>query len=243
MRPCAHDASLMLAQRLDAVPRGPEKPLQGRIRRVPASRLPRARVSRWTASENARRYDWTASSGSVVANDPINQVDPDGKQSEWTMDRRYIYPHLTEEQREGLEEEHRKIGENAAEGMLTGLTIAIPGGAALRITGAILSRTPQAFQIAARGGQHAGFLRNYAGRSLGEIRSGIRSLGRQIRAHEDKIKDPAKHVTNWDKRSPEYQKGVVDKWKKDIARQKEQRDVLRGLERTRDQCTGTRICR
>ena len=68
----------MLAKRLDALPCGPKKPLQGRIRRVPASPLPRARISRWTASGNVRRYDWTASSGSVVANDPINKIDPSG---------------------------------------------------------------------------------------------------------------------------------------------------------------------
>lgn len=68
----------MLAKRLDALPCGPKKPLQGRIRRAPASPLPRARVNRWTASENIRRYDWTASSGSVVANDPINSIDPTG---------------------------------------------------------------------------------------------------------------------------------------------------------------------
>lgn len=71
----------MLAKRLNALPRGPEKPLQGRIRRAPASRQPRARISRWIASGNVRRYDWTASSGSVVANDPINGVDPTGRES------------------------------------------------------------------------------------------------------------------------------------------------------------------
>jgi hypothetical protein len=71
----------MLAKRLDARSRGPEKQLQGRIRRAPASLLPRVRISRWIASENVRHYDWTASSGSVVANDPVNSTDPDGKQT------------------------------------------------------------------------------------------------------------------------------------------------------------------
>jgi hypothetical protein len=70
----------MQAMRLDSHPRGPEKPPQGRIRPVPASRLRRLRVSRWSASGNVRRYDGTASSGSVVANDPINSIDPTGEQ-------------------------------------------------------------------------------------------------------------------------------------------------------------------
>jgi hypothetical protein len=68
----------MLAMLLDAPPCGPQKPPQGRIRLVPATRLRRARVSRWSASTNVRRYDWTASSGSVVANDPINGTDSTG---------------------------------------------------------------------------------------------------------------------------------------------------------------------
>lgn len=72
----------MLAKRLDPLPSGPEKPLQGRIRRAPASPLPRTRISRWIASENVRRYDWTASSGSVVGNDPINGIDPTGESGE-----------------------------------------------------------------------------------------------------------------------------------------------------------------
>lgn len=41
---------------------------------------PRARATPRTASRNVRRYDWTASSGSVVANDPVNMTDPDGKE-------------------------------------------------------------------------------------------------------------------------------------------------------------------
>jgi hypothetical protein len=42
---------------------------------------PRARATPRTASRNVRRYDWSASSGSVVANDPVNRNDPDGKES------------------------------------------------------------------------------------------------------------------------------------------------------------------
>ena len=39
---------------------------------------PRGRVTPRTASRNVRHYDWSASSGSVVANDPVNFSDPSG---------------------------------------------------------------------------------------------------------------------------------------------------------------------
>lgn len=40
---------------------------------------PRARATPRTASRNVRRYDGTASSGSVVGNDPVNKTDPTGE--------------------------------------------------------------------------------------------------------------------------------------------------------------------
>jgi hypothetical protein len=39
---------------------------------------PRARATPHRPSRNVRRYDWSASSGSVVANDPVNGRDPTG---------------------------------------------------------------------------------------------------------------------------------------------------------------------
>lgn len=44
---------------------------------------PRARATPRITSRNVRRYDWTASSGSVVGNDPVNMTDPDGKEGEF----------------------------------------------------------------------------------------------------------------------------------------------------------------
>jgi hypothetical protein len=40
---------------------------------------PRGRATPRTASRNVRRYDWSASSGSVVGNDPVNNTDPTGE--------------------------------------------------------------------------------------------------------------------------------------------------------------------
>lgn len=48
------------------------------------------------------------------------------------MDQRYVYPRLTEEQREGIEEQHRQIGENAFNGTVTGATLVLPGGITIK---------------------------------------------------------------------------------------------------------------
>ena len=48
---------------------------------LPLLYRPRARATPRFASRNHRRYDWRASSGSVVANDPVNGTDPSGTET------------------------------------------------------------------------------------------------------------------------------------------------------------------
>ena len=45
---------------------------------LPLPYRPRLRATPHRPSRNVRRYDWIASSGSVVANDPLNRTDPTG---------------------------------------------------------------------------------------------------------------------------------------------------------------------
>jgi len=93
----------------------------------------------------------------------------------------------------------------------------------------------KAFATALDGGKHAGFLANYAGRTVGEISSGIESIGKQIAKHEAKLADPAKVVKNWEKLSPKEQQGLIQKWQNDIARQKEQKGILEQLKKLKEQ--------
>ncbi|MEP7348343.1 MAG: RHS repeat-associated core domain-containing protein [Sphingorhabdus sp.] len=101
-----------------------------------------------------------------VENDPVNLVDPDGQKPESYWDRQYVYPKLSEEQREQMDETHREIGGNIATGLAIGASIALPvEGIAIR-GGSLLVRgglnivaasrfgraTTQAAEIAAKRG-------------------------------------------------------------------------------------------
>jgi hypothetical protein len=87
-----------------------------------------------------------------------------------------------------------------------------------------------AFKNAQAGGRHAGFLKNYAGRSAGEIQRGITSIEKQIAEHQAKIANPEKFIEGWSKLDPRQQQALVNsKWPSDIQRQSEQLEILRAL--------------
>jgi hypothetical protein len=80
------------------------------------------------------------------------------------------------------------------------------------------------------GGKHAGFLRNYLGRSTPEIERGISSIEKQIAEHQAKIRNPAAYIDDWANLDPRQQQALLtSKWPGDIARQQEQLDILRGI--------------
>jgi hypothetical protein len=97
-----------------------------------------------------------------------------------------------------------------------------------KLFGKTAAKTP--LQIAQEGGRHAGFLKNYAGKSPAELQKGIASLEKQIAEHQVKIADPEKFIPNFKQLDPRQQKALLEsKWPGDIQRQQEQADILRGL--------------
>jgi RHS repeat-associated protein len=87
-----------------------------------------------------------------------------------------------------------------------------------------------AFQVAQEGGRHAGFLKNYIGRSPGEIRRAINSIRKEIAEHYDKIANPEKYYPGFKQLDPRQQAALINKtWPSDIARQKEHIEILEGL--------------
>lgn len=85
-------------------------------------------------------------------------------------------------------------------------------------------------QVAQEGGRHAGFLKNYVGKSPAELQKGITSLQKQIAEHQGKIANPEKFIPNFKQLDLRQQKALLEsKWPGDIQRQQEQADILRGL--------------
>lgn len=120
----------------------------------------------------------------------------------------------------------------AARAAASGLARLGPNAAAILRdqTGSFNFAGEDAYDVAAAGGKHAGFLKNYEGRSPQEIDRGIRSIEREIAEHEAAIRDPRTKIPNWDELDPRQQVALVTKkWPSDIARQQEQLAILRRL--------------
>jgi hypothetical protein len=89
-----------------------------------------------------------------------------------------------------------------------------------------------AYDEAAAGGRHAGFLRNYQGRSPQELDRGVRSIDKQIGKHEEWIKNPEQKIPEWNRLDPRKQQDLLtNKWPGDIQRLREQQEILRHLSR------------
>jgi len=60
------------------------------------------------------------------------------------------------------------------------------------------------------------------------LEKGINSYDKQIKLHEDKIKNPEKYVDNYNSRDPRYQEGLKKHWQKEINTFKNNADKLKG---------------
>ena len=93
-----------------------------------------------------------------------------------------------------------------------------------------------AYEAAKAGGKHHQWFNLYQQKAVKELEKGIKSIKKQIEAHEAKIIDPKKHVTDWNKLDPRHQHDLVNKkWPSDIIRQQEQLNILEELLKSRQQ--------
>ncbi|MBP9219107.1 MAG: hypothetical protein KBD39_11165 [Sterolibacterium sp.] len=95
----------------------------------------------------------------------------------------------------------------------------------------VVDRMPvmnESYKIAKEGGRHGGMLKNYSDLPRQMVERGLRSIEGQISKHEEWIADPFSKLTaTIDADAVRYLK--ERKWPKDVARLREEADVLRGL--------------
>lgn len=118
-----------------------------------------------------------------ASNNPYRFTDPDGRQSESVMDRRYVYSRLSAEQASGIDAQHNDIGEKATAGMAAGATEVV-GAKGL----GVLAKGLRAFRSwrAARTAQAPPGIAN---QTTQQLQRSQRSLQENVAEHLQKLDD------------------------------------------------------
>jgi hypothetical protein len=88
---------------------------------------------------------------------------------------------------------------------------------------------PDPYQIAKTGGKHSGLYREYTQKESSKVMKAFNSYEDQITAHYDKISNPEKYISDWNKLDPRHQQGLLRHWQEDITRLHEQASIMRGI--------------
>lgn len=72
---------------------------------------------------------------------------------------------------------------------------------------------------------HAGVYTDAVGKSKKQLQRSIVSRVSQVERHADKIAHPEKYVELWEYKDPRYQRGLLQKWEKDMRRNAEQAEI------------------
>lgn len=88
-------------------------------------------------------------------------------------------------------------------------------------------------KIAKEGGKHHGQLKEFLKQSPDQLKKTIKSFDKQIKQHQEWIKNPQKKVEQFSTFRKSHQENLIHHWKQDIARHKELKsiaeDILKGL--------------
>lgn len=90
-----------------------------------------------------------------------------------------------------------------------------------------------AYEAAKAGGKHAGYLNQYQSLPDHLVEKAARGFEKQIAAHESWIADPSLKLPP-DYPATDVERLVTKKWPSDIARLKEQRDIVLGIIKERN---------
>lgn len=86
-----------------------------------------------------------------------------------------------------------------------------------------------AFSVAARGGRHAGFLRQAQGMTPAQLERTARHLQQGISRHQGYLQKPASHVPNWSTLRPQHQQNLIRHWNQEIRTFSEQQSIVMHL--------------
>lgn len=87
----------------------------------------------------------------------------------------------------------------------------------------------RAYVEARAGGRHSGWYADQRSNGDRQIRKGIRSIKRQIADHLAWIENPTLKVEDWASKDERYRRKLLRRWQGDIARQREQVEILEGI--------------
>lgn len=86
-----------------------------------------------------------------------------------------------------------------------------------------------AYDLAKAGGTHFGWYLDRSADGPVQLAKSLRNIENLMVKHQGWIADPASKVADWAERDARYQAGLLAKWQKDIKRQAEHVDILKGL--------------
>jgi RHS repeat-associated protein len=97
------------------------------------------------------------------------------------------------------------------------------------------SRTRDAYEIAKKGGKHAGYLREYRKRPTDQVQEALKGHEKKVEEYREKLANPEKAGTRkpWESMSKDEQERVLRDWNKHMQRNKDQADIMRGILRER----------
>lgn len=88
-----------------------------------------------------------------------------------------------------------------------------------------------ALSIAARGGKHAGFLKQAQSFTRSQLNRAANSFQRQNKLHEAKMANPGNFISEWGSMTPVQQQGLLGHWADEITNFAEQQSIVQGLMR------------
>ena len=85
------------------------------------------------------------------------------------------------------------------------------------------------YEDAKRDGKHSGKYKDACTWDDKQVLKAYNSYIKQVKEHDNKIKNPRESIKDWDNLDPRYKKGLLAKWAKDKKRNQELSYIMKGI--------------